>query len=62
MDDFDAQVGLPYLRGLHLNDSKALLASKKDRHENIEMYVLIFPHMLSAHAITDIFSALAAGT
>ncbi|KAH7921053.1 AP endonuclease [Leucogyrophana mollusca] len=33
--DFDAQVGLSYLKALHLNDSKMPLASKRDRHENI---------------------------
>jgi AP endonuclease-1 len=32
---FDDIVGLKYLRGMHLNDSKAGLDSKKDRHENI---------------------------
>ncbi|KAG2135187.1 xylose isomerase-like protein [Suillus bovinus] len=32
---FDTEVGLSYLKGLHLNDSKADLGSKKDRHENI---------------------------
>ncbi|KZP19724.1 AP endonuclease [Athelia psychrophila] len=50
MDDFDAQVGLPYLRGMHLNDSKALLASKRDRHENIGMGHLglaAFHHILT---------------
>ncbi|KAJ7237752.1 xylose isomerase-like protein [Mycena haematopus] len=34
---FDQQVGLSYLRGMHLNDSKTDLNSKKDRHENIGM-------------------------
>ncbi|KAF7313181.1 AP-endonuc-2 domain-containing protein [Mycena kentingensis (nom. inval.)] len=33
--DFDKQVGFKYLRGMHLNDSKTELGSKKDRHENI---------------------------
>ncbi|KAF7359042.1 AP-endonuc-2 domain-containing protein [Mycena sanguinolenta] len=33
--DFDQQVGLSYLRGMHLNDSKTDCNSKKDRHENI---------------------------
>ncbi|KAF7353908.1 AP-endonuc-2 domain-containing protein [Mycena venus] len=33
--DFDEQVGLSYLRGMHLNDSKTDYNSKKDRHENI---------------------------
>ncbi|KAI0355492.1 AP endonuclease [Trametes cingulata] len=35
MDEFERDVGMQYLRGMHLNDSKAALGSKKDRHENI---------------------------
>jgi len=35
VSDFDAQVGLSYLRGMHLNDSKTPLGSRRDRHENI---------------------------
>ncbi|KAK0442047.1 xylose isomerase-like protein [Desarmillaria tabescens] len=34
---FDQQVGLSYLRGMHLNDSKTDFASNRDRHENIGM-------------------------
>ena len=33
--EFDAVVGLQYLRALHLNDSKAACGSHKDRHECI---------------------------
>lgn len=33
--DFDATIGLAYLRGLHFNDSKGGLNCRKDRHENI---------------------------
>ncbi|RUS16728.1 xylose isomerase-like protein [Endogone sp. FLAS-F59071] len=32
---FANYIGFPFLRGLHLNDSKAPLGSRKDRHENI---------------------------
>ncbi len=32
---FDQIIGLKYLRGIHLNDSKKALASRVDRHENI---------------------------
>ncbi|HEU5298989.1 MAG TPA: deoxyribonuclease IV [bacterium] len=32
---FDKTVGLRHLRALHLNDSKTVLGSKVDRHENI---------------------------
>ena len=35
MRDFDAIVGLGYLRGMHLNDSKVALGSRVDRHESI---------------------------
>jgi AP endonuclease-1 len=35
MKTFDDVVGREYLCGMHLNDSKAPLASKKDLHENI---------------------------
>ena len=40
VDEFDTVVGLNYLRGMHLNDSKSPLSSKKDRHENLGMYEL----------------------
>lgn len=44
--DFDKTVGYKYLRGMHLNDSKAALGTNKDRHENIGMYVFFrtFPY------------------
>ena len=35
MDDFGTIVGLPYLKALHLNDSKAPFASNRDLHANI---------------------------
>lgn len=35
MDRFDQTVGISYLRGIHLNDSKHPLGSNKDRHESI---------------------------
>ncbi|KAI5190325.1 hypothetical protein NECID01_0917 [Nematocida sp. AWRm77] len=33
--EFDDVVGLKYLKGMHLNDSKMPLGSKRDRHESI---------------------------
>jgi deoxyribonuclease-4 len=33
LDDFDATVGLKYLRAFHVNDSKGALGSKLDRHQ-----------------------------
>lgn len=35
MSEFERIVGLAYLRGVHLNDSKTGFAEGKDRHENI---------------------------
>jgi len=35
MLEFDSVIGFKYLRGLHLNDAKAALASHLDRHESI---------------------------
>eukprot|EP00884_Botryococcus_braunii_P007191 jgi/Botrbrau1/16473/Bobra.0142s0067.1 len=35
MKEFDEVIGFHYLRAMHLNDSKAPLGSRKDRHENI---------------------------
>ena len=35
LDDFDKTVGIQYLKALHLNDSKAPLASGRDLHQNV---------------------------
>lgn len=35
MAKFDEIVGLKYLKGMHINDSKSTLGSKADRHESI---------------------------
>jgi deoxyribonuclease-4 len=35
LDDFDRTVGIAYLRGMHLNDSKPVLNSHVDRHESL---------------------------
>ncbi|KAL1482937.1 hypothetical protein MTO96_013349 [Rhipicephalus appendiculatus] len=35
MNDFESIIGLPYLKALHLNDSKGVVDSHLDRHENI---------------------------
>ncbi|MBE6303409.1 MAG: deoxyribonuclease IV [Bacteroidales bacterium] len=34
-NEFDKVIGFDYLRGVHLNDSKKLLASRVDRHDSI---------------------------
>ncbi|KAG1742021.1 xylose isomerase-like protein [Suillus lakei] len=54
---FDTEVGLSYLKGLHLNDSKATLGSKKDRHENIglgHLGISTFRHIVSDPRTQDI--------
>ena len=35
IDEFDKKIGIEKLKAVHLNDSKNLLGSKKDRHEKI---------------------------
>ncbi|ASM35393.1 endonuclease IV [Campylobacter sputorum subsp. bubulus] len=34
-DEFDKVIGKKFLKGMHINDSKTKLGSKKDRHESI---------------------------
>ncbi|KAL1706874.1 xylose isomerase-like protein [Schizophyllum commune] len=51
VSDFDQQVGLKYLRALHLNDSKTPHKSNKDRHENIGQGTLGLPAF--HHILTD---------
>ncbi|KAI0329667.1 AP endonuclease [Cubamyces sp. BRFM 1775] len=57
MEEFDREVGVEYLRGMHINDSKAALGSKKDRHENIGLGHLglrAFVHILADPRTRDI--------
>ncbi|KAF9040461.1 AP endonuclease [Hymenopellis radicata] len=57
MSKFDEQVGLKYLRGMHLNDSKTELGSHKDRHENIglgHIGLSAFRHILADPRVQDI--------
>ena len=35
LSEFDKQIGLNYIKVIHINDSKNELGSRKDRHENI---------------------------
>ena len=35
MDEFDKIIGFKYLKGMHLNDSKAKFASRVDRHHSL---------------------------
>ncbi|OSC97930.1 AP endonuclease [Trametes coccinea BRFM310] len=55
--EFDREIGIGYLRGMHLNDSKAALGSKKDRHETIGLGHLglrTFVHILADPRTRDI--------
>ncbi|OJA11263.1 hypothetical protein AZE42_05677 [Rhizopogon vesiculosus] len=50
LSEFDSAIGLSYLKGMHLNDSKAALGSRKDRHENIglgQLGISVFRHIVS---------------
>ena len=56
MDALDAAVGLNKVRLFHLNDSKAPLASRKDRHEHIgqgELGLAPFAHLLNDPRFAD---------
>ncbi|KAI0929317.1 hypothetical protein AcW1_006294 [Taiwanofungus camphoratus] len=57
MAEFEREVGLEYLRGMHLNDSKVGLGSKKDRHENIglgQLGLATFARVLSDPRTRDL--------
>ncbi|TEB21425.1 AP endonuclease [Coprinellus micaceus] len=43
MQKFDEVVGIRYLVGMHLNDSKTACGSRRDRHENLGMGTLGLP-------------------
>ncbi len=46
LDEFDKIVGLNYVKCIHVNDSKNILGSKKDRHENIGYGTIGFDNLL----------------
>jgi deoxyribonuclease-4 len=57
MREFDRIIGLAHLRGVHLNDSKNDLGSRKDRHEHIgEGFVGVKPfgHLLNDRRFLDV--------
>ena len=45
INEFDAVIGLEYLKVIHLNDSKNQLGSHKDRHENIGLGTIGFTNL-----------------
>ncbi|PCH37672.1 AP endonuclease [Wolfiporia cocos MD-104 SS10] len=57
MAEFEREVGLQYLRGMHINDSKVALGSKRDRHENIgigQLSLQTFAHILADPRTQDL--------
>lgn len=46
LDEFDEIIGLKYLQCVHINDSKNIIASHKDRHENMGYGEIGFENML----------------
>ena len=47
LDEFDNIIGLNYLKCLHINDSKNICGSRKDRHENIGKGYIGLDNLLS---------------
>ncbi len=47
LDDFEKEIGIDKIKCVHLNDSKNVLASHKDRHENIGFGTIGFDTLLS---------------
>ena len=47
LDEFDKVVGIGYLKCIHVNDSKNIMGSHKDRHENIGYGTIGFNNLLN---------------
>jgi len=47
LDKFDSEVGLSYLKCIHINDSKNLCGARKDRHENIGFGYIGFDNLIN---------------
>lgn len=61
LTNFDKEIGLDRLIGFHLNDSKAALDSKRDRHADIgfgEIGKAIFSHILNHPKLKNLFAIL----
>jgi len=46
LDEFDKIIGLKYLKCVHINDSKNLIDTHKDRHENIGFGTIGFDNLI----------------
>ena len=47
LEEFDKIIGLKYLKCIHVNDSKNILGSHKDRHENIGYGTIGFDNLIN---------------
>lgn len=47
LDEFDRIVGLSYIKCIHVNDSKNVIGSRKDRHENIGFGFIGFDNLMN---------------
>lgn len=47
LEEFDKLIGLKYLKVIHINDSKNILGSHKDRHENIGFGTIGFDTLIN---------------
>lgn len=47
LDDFDKTIGLDYVKCIHVNDSKNIISSHKDRHENIGFGTIGFDNLMN---------------
>ncbi len=46
LENFDKVIGLKYIKCVHINDSKNIMGSRKDRHENIGYGQIGFNNMI----------------
>ncbi len=47
LEDFDKEIGIKYIKCIHVNDSKNELNSHKDRHENIGFGTIGFDNLIN---------------
>ena len=47
LEEFDNKIGIKYIGCIHVNDSKNILGSHKDRHENIGLGTIGFNNLLN---------------
>ena len=46
LDEFDREIGLNYLKVIHINDSKNIIGANKDRHDNIGIGNIGFDNLI----------------